>query len=137
MIMKKLLRNEQGLSLAELLATLAIASLIGVFIISVHLLVQKQYSSQSTEIQHLTDITIAAKAITKDIRSYEVIELNKTSIKFKNGNKYELENNVLKKNDADYLYEINNFDVKQVDNKILLKIKSTTGQKIETEIVIR
>src|SRR5690625_4315339 len=74
--MNKHLSNERGLSLVELLATLAIGSLIVIFIMSVHILIQKQYSIQSKDIQHLTDITIAAKAITKDLRVATQVEVN-------------------------------------------------------------
>jgi len=139
----KLLRNENGLSLAELLATLVVGSLIVVFIVSIHILIQKQYSSQSESAQQLTDVTIAVKAITKDIRSLDIDYKNRNSstITFTNGTQYSLDenSNILKKNDVDYIYEIKNFNVDIDQNKksVILKIESVSGKNIETEIIIR
>ncbi|MBO1003383.1 PilW family protein [Pseudogracilibacillus auburnensis] len=139
----KFLRNEVGLSLAELLATLAIASLFVTFIISIHILIQNQYSNQSKDTKYLTDITIAVKVITKDIRSADVIVVgdheNSITIQKNNGDvtTYALENNVLKKNEANYIFEIITFEVVKDGHKIYLEIESESGKKIKTEIVMR
>ena len=133
----KRLHNEKGLTLAELLAVIAISGIIIVFIMSIHIFVQKQYKSQSIDARHLTDVTIAAKAITTEIRTKEVTTVEQSKIVFENGPTYELVNNVLKKDDADYIYEIAEFILDEENDKISLRIVSTTGQQIETEIMIR
>lgn len=136
----KQLRNENGVTLAELLAALAIGSLIAIFVMSIHVLVQKQYSSQKADAQQLTDITIAVKEITRDVRMYEIGSVvTNEKIEFIDGNKYEYdaENNVLQKNDVNYIYEIKRFKIERNGDKILLEIESTAAQKINTEIIIR
>src|SRR5699024_2493140 len=113
----KLLRNEKGITLAELLAVLAIGSLIMFLVIGLHVFIQKQYKSQSADVQNLTDITIAIKKITKDIRTAEVGEievLNDYSLHFSEREiKYvwDKETKILKENNVDYIHEIEDFNV--------------------------
>src|SRR5690625_7954766 len=72
--MNKLAENEDGLSLVELLAVLAIGSMILLFISTIHIFIQNQYNTQSADVRGLTDITVAMRAITKDIRSADMVE---------------------------------------------------------------
>src|SRR5690625_5019013 len=78
--MNRFIRNERGLTLVELLATLVISSLVITFIASILVMIQKQYSFQSEDIHRLTDITIVAKSITKDIRSADEVIVNESNI---------------------------------------------------------
>lgn len=139
----KLLRNEKGLTIAELLATIVIGSMVVVLIISIHTFVQKQYKSQTVDTKHLTDITIAAKAITKDIRMAEEGEIvveNGNTIKFTERDityVWDSDKEVLMKNDFDYIYEVKQFNVEKLGNEINIKIESTTDPEIETSIFIR
>lgn len=143
MILKKLFRNEQGLSLAELLATLAIGSLFIILIMSIHILIQKQYNSQSEDIKRLTDVTIAVTSITKDIRAFDVTEVSGDTITFESGDGelvtyvFNKDNKVLQKNDTNYIYEIKNFNVTQEDQRIILEIVSESGKEINTTIMLR
>lgn len=133
----KRLRNEEGVTLAEVLAVLVIASLIMTFIMGIHIFIQKQYKSQSESAHHLTDVTIVAKAITKDIRMYDVKEAIDSKIEFIGGPTYELVDDIITKDDSNYIYEIDTFEVNQLDDKITLKVMSISGKNIETEIIIR
>lgn len=143
MILKKLFRNEQGLSLAELLATLAIGSLFIILIMSIHILIQKQYNSQSEDIKRLTDVTIAVTSITKDIRAFDVTEVSGDTITFESGDGelvtyvFNKDNKVLQKNDTNYIYGIKNFNVTQEDQRIILEIVSESGKEINTTIMLR
>lgn len=140
----KYYRNEQGLTLIELLAVLAIGSLIMISLVSVQIFVQKQYDRQSTKINELTDITIAAKAITKEIRSAgevkPVDQTNEIILILENDEiSYRLEDNILKKNDAAYIHKVKQFNLElnQEESKVILKIAGESGQFLETEIVLR
>src|SRR5690625_3509125 len=140
-MMKKQILNEKGLTLAELLAALVIGSIIFLLIMSVLLSIQKQYNSQSDKINNLTDITLAAKAITKDLRSAQSVDIISEShmeISTFIGNiRYEFVDDVLKKNDEDYIFEIREFIVAKSGSKISLTIVSENKKRIETEIMIR
>src|SRR5690625_718474 len=101
MKMNKQYLNEDGLTLVELLAALTIGSFIIILIMSMLLSVQKQYSGQSNKINHLTDITLATKSITKDLRSAQSVDIiNESSMiifTFDREVSYELVDHVLMK----------------------------------------
>ena len=66
--MKKHINSERGLTLVELLAAIAISSIILLLILNVHLLGQNQYKEQSTKAERLYDVAYVAKVVTKEIR---------------------------------------------------------------------
>src|SRR5690625_3923974 len=139
--MNKLAENEDGLSLVELLAVLAIGSMILLFISTIHIFIQNQSNTQSADVKGLTDITVAMRAITKDIRSDDMVE---TSEDFKQliisvegkETAYHFENEILKKNRILYIYDMEYIEVTSEASKIKLKMISLTGKREITEIVI-
>lgn len=141
--MNKLFNNEDGVSLVELLATLVIGSLIMVFIISIHIFIQNQYKSQSTDVKRLIDITIAAKVITKDIRSASRIETaneKEVTLIFNDDDitySFKEDQHHLKRNGETYIYDLEYFKVEKEGSKISLEIKSKSGKEIKTEVIIR
>jgi|SRR5690625_187098 len=140
--MNKFVKKEDGLTLVELLAVLAIGSIILFFISTIHIFIQNQYNSQSKEVNELNDITIAMRAITKDIRTADVIQTSEDSKEITitiDGEEttYQFENNNLKRNGVPYIYDLENFEAAFNASKIQLKIVSVTGKMAETEIVMR
>lgn len=141
-MMMKLLRNEDGLTLVELLATFVVSSLILMFIISIHVLIQKQYTSQQQEVSNLTDVKIAMKAITRDIRKADHVEVlgdDTLKIVFENTDAvvYHLDpEKTLLKNGSSYILNVTYFKVELEENKISLEIASE-DEKAKTEIVLR
>lgn len=139
----KRLQNEQGLTLAEVLAVFVIASIVIILVMNVFLFVQKQYQGQSEDAKQLTDVTIAIKSITRDIRMAEENEIkveDKHTIKFTEREieyVWDEDSNILKKDDVNYIYEVENFSVQRFENRIELEITSLRDKSIKTEIVIR
>lgn len=136
------MNNEKGITLVELLATLTITSLIVIFIVSTQMMIQNQYKTQTDNTEKLTDITIAMKSITRDLRSAETVNISDdhTSIKINNEIEYKLIGETLQKNGMNYLYDITRFQVKEnedVNGKIEILIKSNNGKLLKTEIVLR
>lgn len=132
----KLLRNHKGVTLAELLAVIALIGLIIGLIVGVQLYVQKQYRVQSEGSLQLTDITIAVKEITRDVRSQDIEEVYPEKIKFSE-NEYELVDEILQKNGANYIFDVDHFFVQQTENSIILEIRSKLGKEIKTELTLR
>lgn len=139
----KHLRNELGITLAELLATLAIGSIIIILIMGVFLTFNKQYSEQSDEIRDLTNISTGLQAITKNIRSATEVEINETNdtIKITQSNRtitYTLENGNIVKDNVIFLRHIENFEAKEIEEgKFSLEIKASGKQKVKTTIALR
>lgn len=140
----KRLQNEKGITLTELLAVFVIGAIVLGLVLSVQMFVQRQFKTQSEDAKHLTDVTIAAKSITRDVRMAEedeidviknrALDFTERHIKYV----WDEERNVLMKNNSDYIFDVENFEVSLNDEDIFsLTIKSTTGKKVETEIMIR
>lgn len=140
--MNKLAENEDGLSLVELLAVLAIGSMILLFISTIHIFIQNQYNTQSADVKGLTDITVAMRAITKDIRSADMVETYEDfkqliiSVEGKETS-YRFKNEILEKNGDPYIYDLEDFEVTSEASKIKIKMISLTGKQAITEIAIR
>lgn len=141
-------RNEKGITLVELLAVFAISGVVVMSIIGVHIFTQKQFQTQSDDANHLTDITIAMKEITKDVRTLELIIPESSTevhekIEFVDGadyKVYELVDDVLYKNNHPYIYDIQTFKIEFEDKDyeaITIEIRSVTGQQLETTLVVR
>lgn len=138
-------RNEKGITLVELLAVFVISGIVVMLIIGVHIFTQKQFQTQTEDAQRLTDVTIAMKEITKDIRSRDVQFMESSDIpyqelNFADGKTYKLENDVLLKDNHPYIYYVKEFDIefsKDSADDISIYIESITGQQIETTLVVR
>lgn len=129
--------NEKGVTLVEVLAIFVITGVIVLLLVGLYIYTQKQFDRHRDDAHHLTDITIVISEITKDIRSEDIEEITPTKIEFTDGNKYELIEDILYKNDAPYIYDIEIFTVDMIENEVLIKIKSRTGQEIETALIVR
>lgn len=140
--MKKYLKDERGLSLTELLATIGIGSLVIILVMSTFIFVQKQYSSQTENVRHTTDISIALKSVTTDIRKGDSFYINDdNSLTIETTDKediiYTLQDNILQKNGMNYIYDIRQFQVVKEQSKLKVFIESESGKNLETEIIQR
>ena len=137
--MKKLLNNERGLTLVELLAVLVIGAIILLLINNVHMFGQNQYNKQSKQAEQIYNVTYAAKVITNEIRKAEKIIVNEKvdtlTITISNLSKVFNQQN---------LPGISSFKVyfKGIDSrKLKIEIESTDQnskkERIDTEIYVR
>lgn len=142
--MKRWLKQESGLSLMELLATIVISAILVSFIMGIFIFMQKKSDSQKDEIKGLSDITVALKSITKDIRYAEkskdivaeedYLEINKADGKTVI---YKRDNNILMKNNTNYIYDVEMFNIENNNGTVTIQIESKSGKTIGTEIVLR
>lgn len=137
--MLKIPRNEKGITLVELLAVFVISGIVVLLIIGIHIYTQKQFQDQSEQALKLTDVTIAMKEITKDIRSQDIPSWYDEDLKleFPSGKYYQLIDDTLFKSGSPYIYEVEVFHVKIDDDEVTIEIKSESGQQIETTLVVR
>src|SRR5690625_7974934 len=136
------IRNESRINLAELLAAIAIAAIIIILIVSVFVTFNKQYNKQSDEIRDLTNVSTAAQAITKNIRSAIDVEIKEdndsiTIIQPEQTITYALVNDNIEKDNNVYLQQIEMFYVAKEDDIVTLKIYDSATQKMKTTIVLR
>lgn len=129
-------KNEKGMTLIELLAALALMSIIIALIGSAHIFGQKQYRNQTEEINYQEQVRYVMATITKEIRSTEadqvsVISDNEITI---GANNYELVQPNFYENSTVLSDHISNFILDEEDGKIEISISSLPNRngKIET-----
>jgi prepilin-type N-terminal cleavage/methylation domain-containing protein len=129
------LKSEKGVSLIELLAGLALLSIILLLASSVHLFGQKQMTGQSNEIQNQSEERLAIKYITKEIRKSEKVVVNNTTnqLTINDTDVYQLVGTSLQKNNVELFSRISKFIITRNGNKVNL----TVGKLPETIIFIR
>lgn len=135
--MTRKVRNEKGMTLVELLAVFVISGMVVLLIIAIYLYVQNQFQQQAEQSHQLTDVTIAMKEITKDIRSREILEWDEARLTFTDGKTYELHQDVLFRNDAPYIYKVDRFVIEMIEDELSIEIISLNGQEISTTLIVR
>ncbi|GAA0498321.1 hypothetical protein GCM10008986_26760 [Salinibacillus aidingensis] len=133
--------NEQGMTLVELLAVLAIISIILLLIGAVHLFGVNQYQTQSEEVRTQSDIRYAAKDITKEIRSTnpDQVVIANNQIHIGHETTYRLDGQILKKNNRKLATNIREFTVKQNGSEIelrLISVPNPHGNSVSISTVI-
>lgn len=84
---KKLLQSEAGITLVELLAALAIMSLVFLLVGAIHIFGQQQFRSQTKSAYQANDLSYALTAMTSDLRrhAYDQVEVTDNVISVNNG----------------------------------------------------
>ncbi len=128
------MKNEKGLTLVEVLATFTILSVFVLLISSIHLFGVKQYHNQATEAQLQSNVRLAMKSITKDLRTYPnrvTIENEPEKQFIVNGSTYRIENNQLKKDNTILASHISAFTYHYINNKVQIEIQSVPSENGE------
>lgn len=133
--MSNFLRNEKGLTLVEMLATISIASMLILMISSTHLFVQNQYNKQTEQIKQLNDMTYVIKLITHDFRRAESenikVDGNNEHMIVIGENRYEWNKSeeAIKKNDNIVVHQITSFFVREENEEINISIKQANEKE--------
>jgi Tfp pilus assembly protein PilW len=135
------IKNENGITLIELLVSLALLGTIIGLISSVHIFGQKQFTSQSKQIQHESNVRYAMNMITKEVRSSPTIAVSNNTIQTSTS-LFELKGTDLFKGDEVLEEDIGEFTVQQSGNKISITIKSVPNyydkvSSLSTNVYIR
>lgn len=138
----KTIKNNRGLTLVELLASVVLLSIILVFVFSLLSNSTKNYSKQSYENKNLYDSTYMLKIITKDIRKSS--SYDETNMQFLNPQgsivaTYKWENNSLMRNGELISDNLSYFSITPtIDNQgVSLSITTSDGNTSVTELYFR
>ncbi|WP_225743918.1 PilW family protein [Marinilactibacillus sp. Marseille-P9653] len=134
--------SQEGFTLVELLATLALLSVVIVLAGSIHLFGQKQFSQQTDQVSQISDIRFTLSSIEKDVRQTVPSEISYDGQLRVGENVYSIEDNTLRKNGGIISDQISSFDVSLTEERIELKIKSSSEknrpiEEISTTIYFR
>ncbi|SFQ47932.1 prepilin-type N-terminal cleavage/methylation domain-containing protein [Psychrobacillus psychrotolerans] len=136
--MRKHWNTEKGITLVELVAALALASIVMLLVYSVLMTGTKQYKNQLEKNNQLTDISYVLKVITRDIRKTENPQLISNSEINLNGNNYSKSGDNITRNGVVIASSVERFDIKEDDGKWIIEIKSSEQKGIKkTEIYLR
>ncbi|KGR79653.1 PulJ/GspJ family protein [Ureibacillus manganicus] len=135
--------NHQGLTLIEILAALAITSLITILIFNVFIQSQNAYYQQAGQNEQLLSNTLILKELTREIRKTDTVKIEKDS----NGNhllvinnhlsyQWDSANKILYKNGSLFAKQIDEFIVDKIGAKVTIKIRSNDKVN-QTVIVVR
>jgi competence protein ComGF len=137
------IRNEKGISLIELLSALALLSMVIMLISSTYLFGQKQFSSQSEQIQHEANVRYVMNVLTKEIRTSPAAAISVANNKITTPNgEFRLQGNAIYRDNLLLEAGIADFTVKKTENKITIKIKSEPNEfnktaSLSTNLYIR
>ncbi len=122
-------KDERGITLVELLAVLAILSIILLLVGSAHIFGQRQYFEQSETIDHQGDVRLIMSQLTTDVRKVTVNEGASTSDNSGvftltlGANVYTHEGTTLKRNGVILSENISTFEWSSTTNETANKIK--------------
>ena len=138
--MKKGVLNDRGISLVELLAVLAIGSIILSLVIGVMVNGQKTYSQQTHSAEQLTELRYAIKVITKEVRSAEKMNITEDGLVVQSGGRvvFELRNGQLWQDDSVLAKRISELQLEVKDRVLAISMETdgTTGKKQEVNVQI-
>ncbi|MFC5591162.1 prepilin-type N-terminal cleavage/methylation domain-containing protein [Sporosarcina soli] len=135
--MNKFFKNNQGITLVEVLTVLVLMSLILFMISGIQRFGQNQFINQNKNVQNQENVQYAVKYITKEIRksgTFEVAENGKLII---GTDEYTEGNSTIDKNGQPFIEGIIVFDPKKIgDGKMKLTIESIEDSRGQSEKIV-
>ncbi|WP_017472736.1 PilW family protein [Amphibacillus jilinensis] len=130
------IKNEQGITLVELLGVLAILSIVIVLIGSAHLFGQRQFYHQTDQIDKQGEVRLVVSQLTTDLRKVTAESVSQSEGIWQIGtNRYRHHGDIVYRNDHPLSDAIEIFDLTLLENGAAITIKSIANkQGRETEI---
>ncbi|WP_059173513.1 PilW family protein [Bacillus sp. FJAT-27445] len=119
-----MLKNQKGMSLAEVLAGVALLSLILLLGSSVFLFGQKQAINQTAQVQNQADVRLGLNIITKEIRKASSVNVNSNVLTINDTDIYKLENGNVTKNGHPIITSLKDFKIQMTDNKVTISMSA-------------
>lgn len=130
----QLIKKEDGVTLLELLASIALLSIIIMLVGSVHMFGQRQYIKQSHDASQANELAAGISAMTRTLRplASEKVIVNGSQIMLENSVLFELSGNDLESGDKTIIaHGIEGFTALKTDNGKAIEI-SLTAENEET-----
>lgn len=133
----KIFRQQNGLTLVEVLATILIFSIVSLLVLSIISNSRLHFSQQNDKNRDLQNIAYALKVLTKEIRQHPddiVVGTNEITV---GGVHYEKVDTNLLRNSQHFISGVKDFQVIESGNTISIFLESTNNEKFSTQIVKR
>lgn len=141
--MKRMLAQQKGITLVELLAVMVIGGIVMILILGIFSNGNKTYQNQTARSEQLTDMRYIAKVITKEIRMTDKVSIMNGDLILGSDEKvvFSLENGQIKKDEEVIASEIAVLAFHFIDRTLIIEIESkdenNNKQQVGTEIYIR
>lgn len=141
--MNRLLTQQRGITLVELLGVLVIGGIVMVLILSIFSNGNKTYQNQTAKSEQITDMRYIAKVITKEIRMTDKVLIVDNNLVLGSSEKIEFSivNGNIKKGEEIIASNMDTLAFNFVERSLMIKIKSkeenNNKQQLSTEIYIR
>lgn len=133
--MIKFRKSESGFTLVELLAALAILSLVIILAGSIHIFGQKQFVQQSEQVSQINDLRYIMASIEQDVRQTPKAEIKFEEDLIVGNTTYSHQGTALYENSELLSNQISVFEVVLNEDKIDISLSSTINGKNKKEVV--
>jgi prepilin-type N-terminal cleavage/methylation domain-containing protein len=137
-----MIRKNKGVTLIELIISLAILSIFISLTFSTLLFSSKSFDSQAGSIENLSNVRNAISYITREIRKSDSIDVTDNILTLNGMDIYKSENNTITKNGNIVISKIHQFSIVKTGSEIDIEIVSTDGtgiaaSKVTSTIYVR
>jgi prepilin-type N-terminal cleavage/methylation domain-containing protein len=137
-----MIRKNKGVTLIELIISLAILSILISLTFSTLLFSSKSFDSQAGSIENLSNVRNAISYITREIRKSDSIDVTDNILTLNGMDIYKSENNTITKNGNIVISKIHQFSIVKTGSEIDIEIVSTDGtgiaaSKVTSTIYVR
>ncbi len=134
--MNKYINNDRGVTLIELIMSIAIIGIVIIVIFSVLSFGVKSFTTQADSIEHQSNLRQTMSHITKEIRKADGVSKEGSILKIEKGSiedEYKLDGHILKKNTDQLAQDIQSFEVEIDGDKVKITIMSIQGKNGQNE----
>lgn len=131
--MKSRLKAEEGITLVELLASIAILSIVILLVGSVHIFGQTQFISQTETASQSNDLRYSLSLVSRDIRQAGSVKINEDLSYEVGTHTYSFQEPNLYRNGERLSSKIYDFKILPSDDYAEIIIKSTTNRQAQGE----
>lgn len=128
------LKAEEGITLVELLASIAILSLVILLVGSVHIFGQTQFISQTETASQSNDLRYSLSLVSRDVRQAGTVNINEDLSYQVGPHTYSFQKPNLYRNGERLSGKVEEFEIIPAEDHAELVIKSTPNRQLQDEI---
>lgn len=132
-----MIKNEEGITLIELLVSIAIFSVIVSLALSILLFGSRSFHKQTNETNDLLNIRNAIDHLTREIRKSDHVDVRDGILTLNKTDTYRLDNNRLMKNETVIIDHIDEFKVMKSGSMIDITLRGKEGEEVYSTLYIR
>lgn len=130
--MIKLIKRDDGITLIELLASIALLSVVILLVGSVHIFGQTQFFNQTESASQSNDLRYSLSVISRDVRRAEVVTVEGTTLKADDIT-YNFNKPTLERNGEILSNRVEDFKSLVFEDRVEITIKSTPNRQNQSK----